>query len=58
MYPPGDPLLHIRLARDADAVVVAPATANFLARAAAGMADDLLTASCWPRRRRWCSAPP
>jgi phosphopantothenoylcysteine decarboxylase / phosphopantothenate---cysteine ligase len=43
MYPPGDPLLHIRLARDADVVVVAPATANMIARAAAGMADDLLT---------------
>jgi phosphopantothenoylcysteine decarboxylase / phosphopantothenate---cysteine ligase len=41
----GDPLLHIRLARDVDAVVVAPATANFCARAAAGMADDLLTAT-------------
>jgi phosphopantothenoylcysteine decarboxylase/phosphopantothenate--cysteine ligase len=39
----GDPLLHIRLAREADAVVVAPATANAIARAAAGMADDLLT---------------
>lgn len=45
MYPQGDPLLHIRLARDAQAVVVAPATANFLARAAAGMANDLLTAT-------------
>jgi phosphopantothenoylcysteine decarboxylase/phosphopantothenate--cysteine ligase len=44
LYPQGDPNLHIRLARDAHAVVVAPATANFLARAAAGMADDLLTA--------------
>jgi phosphopantothenoylcysteine decarboxylase / phosphopantothenate---cysteine ligase len=41
----GDPLLHIRLARDVDAVVVAPATANFCARAAAGMADGLLTAT-------------
>jgi phosphopantothenoylcysteine decarboxylase/phosphopantothenate--cysteine ligase len=42
-YTPGDdPLVHIRLAREAEAVVVAPATANFLARAAAGMADDLL----------------
>lgn len=45
LYPQGDPLLHIRLARDAHAVVVAPATANFMARAAAGMADDLLTAT-------------
>ena len=40
----GDPLRHIRLARDAELVLVAPATANLLARAAAGMADDLLTA--------------
>jgi phosphopantothenoylcysteine decarboxylase / phosphopantothenate---cysteine ligase len=44
LYGPGDPLLHIRLAKEAEIVVVAPATANFLARAAAGMADDLLTA--------------
>ncbi|HEU0012559.1 MAG TPA: bifunctional phosphopantothenoylcysteine decarboxylase/phosphopantothenate--cysteine ligase CoaBC, partial [Longimicrobium sp.] len=44
MYPAGDPLLHIRLAREAAAVVVAPATANFISRAAAGMADDLLAA--------------
>lgn len=34
---------HIRLAVDADAVVVAPATADLLARAAHGRADDLLT---------------
>jgi phosphopantothenoylcysteine decarboxylase/phosphopantothenate--cysteine ligase len=44
MYGAGDPLLHIRLAQEADLVIVAPATANFIARAAAGMADDLLTA--------------
>ncbi len=37
------PARHIRLGADADVVVVAPATANFLARAANGMADDLLT---------------
>jgi phosphopantothenoylcysteine decarboxylase / phosphopantothenate---cysteine ligase len=42
-YLPGDPLLHIRLAREAEVAVVAPATANFIARAAAGMGDDLLT---------------
>ena len=34
--------LHIRLGRDADVVCVAPATADFLARAAQGRADDLL----------------
>jgi len=32
---------HIRLSRDADLVVVAPATADLMARMAAGMADDL-----------------
>ncbi|MFL5381201.1 MAG: bifunctional phosphopantothenoylcysteine decarboxylase/phosphopantothenate--cysteine ligase CoaBC [Longimicrobiaceae bacterium] len=44
LYPAGDPNLHVRLARDAELVLVAPATANFMARAAAGMADDLLAA--------------
>jgi phosphopantothenoylcysteine decarboxylase/phosphopantothenate--cysteine ligase len=34
---------HIQLSRDADLLVVAPATANVLARMAAGMADDLAT---------------
>ncbi len=34
---------HVRLGRDADLVVVAPATADLLARAAHGLADDLLT---------------
>src|ERR1043166_6859169 len=44
LFDPGHALDHIKLARDADAVVVAPATADFLARAATGQADDLLTA--------------
>lgn len=35
--------LHIRLGHEADVVCVAPATADFLARAAQGRADDLLT---------------
>ena len=34
---------HVRLGRSADLVIVAPATADLLARAAAGRADDLLT---------------
>jgi phosphopantothenoylcysteine decarboxylase/phosphopantothenate--cysteine ligase len=41
---PGHALDHIKLARAADAVVVAPATADFLARAATGQAEQLLTA--------------
>jgi phosphopantothenoylcysteine decarboxylase/phosphopantothenate--cysteine ligase len=36
---------HVRIGQDADLVVVAPATADLLARAAAGRADDLLTAT-------------
>lgn len=35
---------HIRLARDTDAVVVAPASADFIARMANGLADDLASA--------------
>lgn len=35
------PMAHLELGRDVDAVVVAPATADFLARMAAGRADDL-----------------
>ena len=37
---------HIRLARDADIVLVAPATANFLAKMAHGLADDLASTLC------------
>lgn len=37
---------HIELARWADAVLVAPATANFMARRVHGRGDDLLTAVC------------
>jgi phosphopantothenoylcysteine decarboxylase / phosphopantothenate---cysteine ligase len=40
----GHALDHIRLAREADVVCVAPATADFIARAAAGRSDDLLAA--------------
>lgn len=34
---------HVRLGQEADCIVVAPATADLLARAATGLADDLLT---------------
>ncbi len=40
----GHALDHIALARSAHAIVVAPATADFMARAAQGRADDLLAA--------------
>ncbi len=44
LWEPGRALAHIDLAKTADLLIIAPATANVLARAAMGMADDLLTA--------------
>ena len=40
---PSDPIHHISLAKEADAVLIAPATANVIAKLAHGEADDLLT---------------
>ncbi|MFP5401211.1 MAG: bifunctional phosphopantothenoylcysteine decarboxylase/phosphopantothenate--cysteine ligase CoaBC [Gammaproteobacteria bacterium] len=42
-------MAHIDLGRDADAILVAPATADFLARLAQGRADDLLSTLCLAR---------
>ena len=41
---PGE-VLHVRLARETDVAVVAPATANAIAKLAHGLADDLLTST-------------
>lgn len=44
LFDPGFPLgAHIELAREFDLLCVAPATANFMAKAANGLADDLLS---------------
>ena len=43
LWEPGAALAHIRLAQEADLLIVAPATANLIARLAQGIADDLLT---------------
>ena len=48
---------HIRLADTADALVVAPATANVIAKLAAGMADDLLTTVALATRAPMLIAP-
>src|SRR5262252_6893159 len=48
---------HIELARWADFVVIAPATADFLARLATGQADDLLTTLCLATDRPIALAP-
>ena len=44
LFGSGHALDHIQLARAADLLLVAPATADFIARATHGHADDLLTA--------------
>ena len=43
--PAHDPLSHLELVRNADALLIAPATANTIAKLAAGMADNLLTSA-------------
>lgn len=48
---------HIELARWADDIVVAPATADLIGRAAAGLADDLLTTLLLATRARLWMAP-
>ncbi|GAB3555229.1 bifunctional phosphopantothenoylcysteine decarboxylase/phosphopantothenate--cysteine ligase CoaBC [Arthrobacter tumbae] len=52
-----DQVRHVRLGQEADLVVVAPATADLLARAAAGMADDLLTGTLLVTRAPVVFAP-
>lgn len=48
---------HIELARWADLILVAPASANFMARLASGEASDLLTTLCLARRGPLALAP-
>src|SRR5258708_1024841 len=50
-------MAHIELSRDVDAIVVAPATADFLAKIANGICDDLLTTTCVARSCPLLAAP-
>lgn len=52
-----DQVRHVRLGQEADLVVIAPATADLLARAAAGMANDLLTGTLLVTRAPVVFAP-
>src|SRR3954449_63759 len=52
-----DAMGHIELSRDRDLIVVAPATADFMARVVHGRADDLLAALCVARRCPLMVAP-
>lgn len=50
-------MAHIDLGRQADAILVAPATADFIARIAHGLANDLLTTLCLAREVPLLVAP-
>lgn len=50
-------VVHVELARSADLAIVAPATANVIAKLATGLADDLLTATLLEARCPLVIAP-
>lgn len=50
-------MAHINLSRNVDAILVAPASADFIARLANGRADDLLATLCLARNRPLMIAP-
>jgi phosphopantothenoylcysteine decarboxylase/phosphopantothenate--cysteine ligase len=52
-----DNMAHIELSRGKDAIVVAPATADFIAKLANGLADDLLSTLCLARECPLIVAP-
>ena len=51
------PMLHINLARWADIVLVAPTTAEFIAKVTHGRADDMLTTTCLAYDKKIILAP-
>ncbi|HVL88717.1 MAG TPA: bifunctional phosphopantothenoylcysteine decarboxylase/phosphopantothenate--cysteine ligase CoaBC [Actinomycetota bacterium] len=57
VFDDADQTLHVRLARWADLMIVAPATANTIAKAANGIADDLVSSTLLMRAGRLLVAP-
>jgi phosphopantothenoylcysteine decarboxylase/phosphopantothenate--cysteine ligase len=55
--PAGDVIPHVQLAAAADLVIVAPLSANTLAKLALGLADNLLTATLLATHAPWVLAP-
>ena len=51
------PMLHIELARWADIILVAPATAEFLSKILHGRADDMLSTTCLAYNKKLVLAP-
>jgi len=58
-YTPGDPVLHINLRNWADVAVIAPLSANTLAKIANGLADNLVTSimRAWDQKKPVVLAP-
>lgn len=54
---PEDPIHHVSLAQEADLVLVAPATANIMAKMAHGIADDLMSTTLLATRAAIVIAP-
>ncbi len=54
---PGDPIHHISLAKEPDLFLIAPATANVIAKIAQGVADDLLTTTALATKAPLVIAP-
>jgi phosphopantothenoylcysteine decarboxylase / phosphopantothenate---cysteine ligase len=54
---PGAPVTHIDLARNCDALLIAPATANIIGKIAGGIADDLLTTVVMATEKKVVIAP-
>ncbi len=52
-----DGMAHIELSRDRDLILIAPASADFLAKLATGLADDLLSTLCLARSCPLAVAP-
>ena len=50
-------MAHIELSRDCDGIVIAPASADFMAKVANGLADDLLSTLCLARECPLLIAP-
>ena len=50
-------ITHVEDSREADIMVIAPATANTIAKMANGIADNLLTSIAWLSTRPWWSPP-
>ncbi|MEK8087388.1 bifunctional phosphopantothenoylcysteine decarboxylase/phosphopantothenate--cysteine ligase CoaBC [Aquabacterium sp. A3] len=52
---PDNNMAHIQLGREADVILVAPASADFMARLVQGRADELLSLTCLARPRDRCA---